>query len=594
MDNISLDIVLLALRLNGVLLLIIAYVSWQRRNTPSSAEFSALMITTAYWSWIYSMELSVEGAQNKIFLVQLMYVAIILVPVWWLLFAIGYTGVVTLKPSAKLGLWILPAISILMVWTNSSHGLFWSNLTLQSDGIITSIDTERSTWFWIHTAYSYVCLLVGAYLLLRSLWFGRSQLYLGQGIALALGVFAPWLANAAYIFELIPIRLLDPTPFGFTVTGIALSWAIYRFKFLDFMPAARDAILTSMSDGVVVLDVHNRIVEINPSAEAFLQEDNPENKSLIGADAIKVLTPWPHLITRFQNAQYAYATAVPFQFRNRTRYVDVRISPIKDGSGRITGRVLVTSDVTAQKITADLQKEKETAESSNKAKSAFLASMNHELRTPLNHIIGYSELVEEEIQANGHTDLYGDDLKKIRTSSKHLLDIITQILELAKLEASMVKLSPEIFLLNSVIEDVILKYQALAEKNGNKIKFQDEQPNLKVNADAAKVSQILQHVIHNAVRFTQNGKIDIQLDIKDKQALITVRDTGVGISAERLETIFKAFNNPESSARNKAEGLGLGLATTDQLCRLMNGSIEVDSKVGEGSAFTIHLPIGEI
>jgi signal transduction histidine kinase len=590
MNDISLDVVLIALRFSGLLSLGVAIIAWLRRPAAGSAEFSLLMFAAAFWSLSYSAGLNVTEFAYKVILNQLTYIAIAYLPVLWLFFALRYTAALHLTWKMRLFLLIMPTITTLMVWTNNWHNLFWSEISLQTEGAIMHLVTTRAAWFWVHTAYSYICLVVGAYLLLRLLASGRSKLYFGQGLALALGVFAPWIANALFIFDLIPIKLLDPTPFGFTVTGVAISWALYRFKLLDIMPAARDAVLASMNDGVIVLDARNRIVEINPSAEKFLREGNPQVSQLIGVDAVSVLSQWPDVVQRFQDVTHAYATAVPFQLGSRTRYVDVRISPIKDGAGKITGRVLVTSDVTPQKLATDLQKAKESAESANLAKSAFLASMSHELRTPLNHIIGYSELLQEEVQANAHEALYADDLKKIHQSGKHLLGIITQILELARLEAKMVTLNPETFPLTHMVEDVLAQLAPLAEKNGNQLKFAVSDDNIKVHADPAKVRQILHNLMHNAARFTQNGRVDVEIDTQPEKVTVKVQDTGPGIAPERLATIFEAFNNPESAARKKSEGLGLGLATAQQLARLMGGTITVTSEVGVGSTFEITLP----
>jgi signal transduction histidine kinase len=592
MTPISLDVILISLRLSGLLSLGVAYSAWRRRPAAGSTEFALLMSAAAYWSLTYAAGLNTSGMENKLILNQVTYIAIAYIPVLWLFFSLRYTGTAKLSRKQMLLLLLMPTLTTIIIWTNNTHQFFWSNISLQTEGVITSVANTRKTWFWIHTTYSYICLITGAYFLLRSLGAGNSSLYRGQAIALAIGVFAPWIANATYIFELFPIRLLDPTPFGFTLTGLAISWAIYRFRLLDILPAARDAVLASMTDGVIVLDARNRIVEINPSAEKFLRDGDSSLRQLIGADASLVLSQWPHVVERFQDVTHAYATAIPFQVGNRTRYVDVRISPIRDAAGKITGRVLVTSDVTSQKLTADLQKAKETAEASSLAKSAFLASMSHELRTPLNHIIGYSELLQEEVEANRHQDLYCDDLQKIHHSGKHLLDIITQILELARLEARMVALNKETFPLPDLVEDVITQIQPLLEKNNSQLGLKLPDDKLQIYADLAKIRQVIYNVLHNAVRFTEQGRVDVEVGAQDGMAFIRVQDSGPGIPPERLATIFEAFANPESASRKKTEGLGLGLATAQQFARLMNGEIGVVSKVGRGSTFTIQLPLG--
>jgi PAS domain S-box-containing protein len=589
--SVSNEMVIPLLRLSGLLSLAVAYLAWRRRPAPGAQEFALLSTAGALWSIFYSIGLGGSSLEWKVFWNNLVYLAIVFIPVLWLLFSLRYTAAVELDRSRVMVLLALPLLTTLVVWTNPLHGLFWSEVSLRTEGSFTSLLTLRSAWFWVHTAYSYACLLVGTFLLLRSLVVGRAGLYRGQAAALAVGVFAPWIANAAYIFNLFPVPLLDPTPFGFTVTNLSIAWALYRFGLLDIMPAARDAVLASMTDGVIVLDARSRIVEINPAAEQFLQQGSPGIKNLIGRDALEILRPWPEVVARFQDTTRAYASAVPFPFEKRTRYLDVRISPITDRSGRITGRVLVTSDVTHRKLAGDLQKAKETAEAASRAKSAFLASMSHELRTPLNHITGYSELLMEEVELNQHQHLYTADLHKIHRAGAHLLSIITQILELARLEAGMVVLQPEPVSLRALAHEVVQGVLPLAEQNGSQVQIQLPEQDVHITTDPHRLRQVLAGLLDNAARFTSGGQILFSLCRLEHEVVLEVQDTGPGIPPEQLGTLFEAFSNPDSASRSSSQGLGLGLAAAQHLARLMDGEIRVRSEPGRGSAFTLHLPL---
>jgi signal transduction histidine kinase len=217
--------------------------------------------------------------------------------------------------------------------------------------------------------------------------------------------------------------------------------------------------------------------------------------------------------------------------------------------------------------------------------------MSHELRTPLNHIIGYSEILMEETEFNQHEELYTGDLKKVHGAGKTLLHIITQILELAKLEAGRVSVQPEEFALNSLIEDVSMHGHGVVEKNNNTLTLDLPAEKVMMVSDPHKLRQSLVHLLNNAAQFTQEGQITIRAISQSDLAKIEIEDTGEGIPSSQLENLFQSFANSENVTRQKNEGLGLGLATAHQLIRLLGGTIQVRSEIGEGSTFTVQVPL---
>ena len=256
----------------------------------------------------------------------------------------------------------------------------------------------------------------------------------------------------------------------------------------------------------------------------------------------------------------------------------------------MVGRVVVTTDVSARKVNADLEKAKEAAEAANQAKSAFFASMSHELRTPLNHIIGYSEMLMEDAELNQHSDLYAQDLKKVHDAGKTLLHIISQVLALAKLEAGQVSIQPEEFALDSLIEDICIHEQAMLEQNGNTLQRYLPEERIIMHSDPHKLRQALSHILNNAARFTKGGLIMVRAKVVGNRVEIQIEDTGEGMSNHQLDQLFKSFANADNTNRRKNEGLGLSLATAHQLISLLGGSIGVNSTIGAGSVFTVQLP----
>ena len=245
-------------------------------------------------------------------------------------------------------------------------------------------------------------------------------------------------------------------------------------------------------------------------------------------------------------------------------------------------------------IATELMSARDRALEANRAKSTFLANMSHELRTPLNAIIGYSELLEEESADTGRDDFI-PDLKKIQTAARHLLLLINDILDFSKIEAGKMDLYLEDINVPRMIHDIVTTVTPMVEKNSNTLRLNVD-PAVKVmRADMTKVRQILFNLLSNASKFTAEGDITLNVELQSHNAeqwiVFAVSDTGIGMSSDQLARLFEDFMQADSSTTRKYGGTGLGLAITRRFCQLMGGDIAVDSQVGVGSVFSVHLPV---
>lgn len=237
---------------------------------------------------------------------------------------------------------------------------------------------------------------------------------------------------------------------------------------------------------------------------------------------------------------------------------------------------------------------RERAEDANRIKSEFLANMSHELRTPLNAIIGYSEILEEDAEENGQVDLIRD-LQKIRNAGKHLLNLINDVLDLAKIESGKISLYFESFDVTKLAQDVIHTVQPACGKNNNTITLDCAKDVGLMRSDLTKVQQSLFNILSNASKFTHDGhiKFSITKEINNKGEKIIsfkVSDTGIGMKPDQLKKLFRAFSQADNSTTRKYGGTGLGLAITKQFATMMSGEILVESEYGKGSTFTLNLP----
>jgi len=246
---------------------------------------------------------------------------------------------------------------------------------------------------------------------------------------------------------------------------------------------------------------------------------------------------------------------------------------------------------------AAAEEAKQAADDANKAKSSFLANMSHELRTPLNAIIGYSEMVSEELEDLGAGELR-PDIEKVVAAAKHQLGLVNDILDISKIEAGKMTLFLEDFDLTTLVHEVAATVQPLVAKNTNTLSVECSADLGTMRADQTKVRQALFNLLSNASKFTENGRITLEVRSQASQLLtdhcplisFRVRDTGIGMTPEQLGRLFQAFSQADASTTRKFGGTGLGLTISRQFCRLMGGDLTVESVMGEGSTFTAIIP----
>jgi len=232
-------------------------------------------------------------------------------------------------------------------------------------------------------------------------------------------------------------------------------------------------------------------------------------------------------------------------------------------------------------------------EIASRHKSAFLANMSHELRTPLNAIIGYSELLAEDAAVQSNTDAVSD-LHKIRGAGQHLLSLIDDVLDLSKIEAGKMQLTPADFDLRGLVDDTLVFVQPMLVRGNNRLETRFAIDGVVMHSDPVRVRQVLFNLLSNACKFTQRGVITVSVrrdtTAHPERVLFSVRDTGEGISAENLKQLFQPFVQAKTIGRTH-DGTGLGLALCRRFCELMGGEIRVVSECGKGSEFSFWLPV---
>ncbi len=340
---------------------------------------------------------------------------------------------------------------------------------------------------------------------------------------------------------------------------------------------------------------------------------SPRLRQLIGSDEIVGLVgtnDWLNLIHPDDlNLHYA---AMKAHFKGETDYFDceyrirgsdgsyrwfqVRAAGTRDKKGRVIRVAGSVGDTTVRKqAELALQRAKDQAEQATQIKSQFLANMSHELRTPLNAVIGITEMLLEEVrEEESIDDEFIEPLERIGGAGKHLLKLINDILDLSKIEAGRLEIAPEKIDVETLVYEAVSTSEPLAEKNGNRIYAHCKGDVGDMVIDPTRLRQVLLNLLSNACKFTKDGtvRLDVHRDVSIGGDWLTfaVKDSGIGMNEENLNSIFDEFTQADNSTTRRYGGTGLGLTICKRLCELMGGEIEAESTLGRGSMFIVRFP----
>ena len=583
----DINIYVVALWVTAVFAIIVGIYTFRHRDQGEWAyPFMVVAFSVAWWSFFYSLEIATPDLALKTIWAQLEYIGIAIAPIAWFVFAIRYTGRIDWWTHKKQwALFILPLFTIVIVLTNNVHNLNWATVDIVVSGQFPVMDVSYGPWFWIHSAYSYFFILAATIVLVQG-YFRFPPAYRRQQATLLVGVLFPWIANIIYLSGLSPFPNLDLSPFGLALSVFLVGASIFGLGLFNIVPVARRVVVENMIEGMVVLDLNYRIVDINPAAEAVFQQ-----KNLIGQSVADLLQNRPDIVESFRNVNKA-ETEIEGNIDGEVRYFELRISPVHDKRGLLNGRLAVFHDITDRKATQnELAKARDEALEATRVKTELLARVSHELRTPLNVILGYSEMLQEGLYGTLNEGQW-DAADKIIESTTFLTKQVNELLDISRLDIGQLELSYEWFHLANLVERTYAQMKVLAEARHLQLVYEID-PDLpeKIYNDSGRIEQILLNLVGNAIKFSETGTIIIRLVyVDDSQWMLQVQDEGLGIPKSAQLLVFEPFRRVDKSLMRTQVGTGLGLAIVKQLVTLMQGEVTLESDVGEGSTFTITFP----
>jgi signal transduction histidine kinase/CheY-like chemotaxis protein len=579
-------------------LLAAGFVGSLRRESSAALWLLIVLCGAILWSFAGALEFSAVTLEGKRFWTQVSYIGIVTGPVALFHFSYAFTHGGALPPRFATCSVILFGVLVLgSAATNQLHHLHWPAIRLiERDGLVFA-HYDRGPMFWATVAYCYGFMLASS-VMLAAHTLSLGSIFKQQAWIIIVATLAPWLTSIAYVMRLGPRPELDHTPVGFALTGILLSWAVVRMRLFELVPVAADTLFRHIPDPVLVIDPAGRLVRANVAAiQRF-----PSVQTRIGQSFSTGLAEHSELVAAIHESGREPGA--------RTLLIDhewwtLESSPLDTSGGKSRGRLILLRDITEQKYAelALLQAKEDLeqavarsgalareAMAASSAKSTFLAQVSHDLRTPLHAIIGMSEV----LRAGSLDSTQQTQVATIGDAGDTLLRLINDLLDLSRIEAGRIDLAHEPFQLDDVLDPIADLLSPAAQRKGVMFAHWVE-PGLPggLRGDIDRLRQALLNLVGNAVKFTERGSIVVCASREGALLRIAISDTGPGISPGLLDGLFTPFNRGDAETARHIEGTGLGLAITRRLAEAMNGSVRVSSIVGQGTVFTLELPIAD-
>jgi PAS domain S-box-containing protein len=552
----------------------ISLISWRRRSTRGAVWMCLLGLAPGIYVLGYALELGSTTLSEAMRWLRVEYIGVVTVPVILLCLILTYTDHQRLlTPVNLMALCAVPAMTLIYAWTNRWHELIWKHPAFEAVGDRYAVIFTPGLWYWVHVAYLWT-LVMGSIILLVRAYPKATGLYRKQVCVFLVAVAVPLVAFAVYLSGLGPTGL-DLTPFALIVTAVAMAWGIFNYQMLDIVPVAREAVVASMTDAVVVLDTQNRVVDLNPAGERLF---GPDPQRCVGRLATECF-PKECEVTVEGEATLPSQAEIALQVQGSKRFFDMRLSPLYSRSGRREGRLIVLRDITRSKQ-AENERERLIAEL-----DAFAHTVAHDLKTPVTVLMsytlflldGYTDMPEAEIREN---------LETIVQTGQEVNGIIDALLLLASVD-KMEKVPVGPLSMGEIVAEAQKRLATLIVQAKARIGGPETWP--VALGYAPWIEEVWVNYLSNAVKYGgEPPVVTLGAAIQpDGMIRCWVRDNGHGLTAEEQQRLFTEFTRLHGS---QVEGHGLGLSIARHIVEKLGGKVGVESTIGDGTVFSFTLP----
>ncbi len=542
-----------------------ALYAWRRRAVPGARSLALLMASLGVWMLTSALEYWLPSFEEKVLVSRLRHFGIYGALLAWLRVTLLHTGREAWLTRRRLAaLLVVPAATLLLIVTNDLHHLHWAAMRLDPAG--PGLVTEHGPWFWVHLGFVYALLLGTTLLVLVE--GQRSPSARPLAIPLVLAVALPWACNAAQTFGLNPWPSTDPTPYALTLSALGFGVALFRLGFLDISPVAHGVVVASLPDGVMVLDVRRRVVELNPAAERVVGCGAAAAR---GRPLESLIADWPEEARRalpLGGGQAQVSLGRP------ARSYEARAVELHGPGGRVAGSVLVLRDVTEERQAERLREDLSHA-------------LVHDMRGPLTSLLG-------ALDALGHDEAHRLEARQQqllsmgRSAANRLTRLVDSVLEVSRLESGQVPLRPTAVSTEALVAQCLERHALPASHRQVQLAAAVAPGAPAALADPELLPRVLDNLVGNAVKFVPpGGTVRLAAERQDAELLLEVSDDGPGLPAEVAGRVFEKF----VTGGQKGRGTGLGLAFCRLAVEAHGGRIWAEPRDGGGTVFRFTLPL---
>ncbi len=565
-----------------------------RRGVPGGSAFGWMMLAIAWWSFTSAMHTLIDDYETRVVISTLQYLGVAPIGVLWLLFTTAYSRIEWPAPRiTRLLVWIIPVGTLLLAATNDQHHLQWSAIDEVMTPLGRRLIYRGGNWYWVHAAYNYFLILIGTATLVRGLRRFPPP-YRSQTALIITGAIVPWASNLLYVSRVLPVAGLDLTPIAFTVSGACFTWGIYRYRLFGLLPVARDMVVDSMDDGVIVLDAQRRLVDLNAAAERYTGCTGAS----LGRPIDEVVAWWTAAVD--EDRPLAEGQPAIVKVEPGPRYFEVKVTAVRDSQRRFVGWLVTIHDVSHRRRNeAERYAFERRVQEQQKSESLMVLAggVAHDFNNLLTGIMGNADLIailsppESDQRRAAETILIG---------AQRAADLVSKMLAYSgggRVVAEHVDL-------DALVKEMVDLLGASVARHCTLI-YNSPGPLPLVETDPTQIRQVVMNLIINAAEAVDDaGMITVETGQEilegailkkmtfgesvsaGRYVFIDVVDNGAGMNEHTLARMFDPFFSTKDTGR------GLGMAAVRGIVRSHRAALRVTSAEGQGTRFRVWFPLG--
>jgi len=564
------------------------FVLWKYRKSPDVKYLIFVELFAAVWATANGIEYTVHTLQSKILWAQFSYLGIAFLPVSYYLFTAAFSQKLkVLTPRNISLLLVVPFITLILVFTNHLHHLVWTGL--EFDPEINMVYYYHDVWFWVFWVYSILLILSGVFNLVQSIY-KFTAYYKSQVGTLLIATFIPLIGNLMYVTKLNPVPGFDWTPVLFVFTGLIITFGIVKYRIFDLVPFARNKLIETMDDGVLVVNSEGFVEDCNSAVHSIFQL---RQKSIIRESFTKVFSDYKNFVTVIEN-EGTGPKDLEVYFDGTDKYYQVRVSPVFNRDNKISGHFIQVHDITSmklgevelketnQKLRAEIEKRGKLIEDLD----AFSHTVAHDLKNSLGSIFSSTEILNESVE-QGDPEQLKEIIGLVRSSADKAMHITQELLILATVSHTEIEMKP--LNMKSIFREAQKRLYQDITASGSKIKQPENWP--QAMGHAPWIEEVWTNYLSNAIKYGGTPpEIEVGADFPENNHVrFWIKDNGKGLTKEEQSKLFRKYARLDPG---KAEGYGLGLSIVKRIVGKLGGKFGVESngKTGQGALFYFILP----